>query len=130
KSSRGVCEPTIAELKDGTIAMVCRGDNGFFPEKSGRKWVCFSKDNGESWSKPQSLKDTNGDDYESGANGSALIRSIANGKLYWLGVLAMDGERAKGNWPRSPLVIAQMSEEPFGIVPGTISEIDRRRPDE
>lgn len=127
KSSRGLCEPTIAQLKDGRIAMVCRGDNGFFPEKPGRKWVCFSKDCGESWSAPSPLQGTDGSQYESGANGSALIRSIVNDKLYWVGNLALNNQRANGNWPRSPLVIAEVSEEPFGLVPENLVEIDKQR---
>jgi hypothetical protein len=127
-SCRGICENTLIELKDGRIAMVARGDNGAFPEKPGYKWVCFSRDDGETWSTSAPLGCTEGDPIESPATGSAIFRSIKNGKVYWMGNLAMNGERAKGNWPRSPLVIAEIQEEPFALKRDTITVIDQRGP--
>ncbi|HOL49306.1 MAG TPA: sialidase family protein [bacterium] len=126
-SSRGLGENTIAVLKSGTIAMVCRGDNSMFPERPGYKWVCFSSDQGENWSLPQPLICDDGTFFESGSNGSALFRAEKNGKLYWIGNLCITGEKAKGNWPRYPLVIAEINEEPFCIKKSTITVVDTRQ---
>ncbi|MEK7677145.1 MAG: sialidase family protein, partial [Verrucomicrobiota bacterium] len=125
-SSRGLDENTLAELADGRIAAICRGDNSMFPEKPGYKWLSFSQDDGETWSAPVPLPATGGDPIESGANGSALFRSIKNGKLFWMGNLALRGERAKDNWPRSPLVIVEVQEEPFALKRDTIFAVDER----
>jgi hypothetical protein len=125
-SSRGICEPTLAELPDGRIAAVCRGSNHVLPGKPGYKWLSFSRDDGETWSAPVPLPATGGDPIESGANGSALIRSVKNGKLYWLGNLALNGEHASANWPRSPLVIAEVQEDPFALKRDTLFIIDQR----
>lgn len=126
RSSRGLDENTITELSDGRIAAVCRGDNSAFPEKPGYKWLSFSRDDGETWSSPVPLPATGGDPIESGANGSALFRSTKNRKLYWLGNLALRGERPQGNWPRSPLCLVEVQEEPFALKRETIFAVDER----
>jgi len=130
KSSRGYSENALAELADGRLAMVMRGDNGAYPERLGHKWLAFSADEGLTWSEPEPLACTDGGPIESGSNGCALMRSITDRRLYFIGNLAADGERAKANWPRSPLVIAEVQEEPFALKRETITEIDRRQPGE
>ena len=70
---------------------------------------------------------TEGDPIESSATGSAVFRSIKDGRIYWIGNLCISGERPKGNWPRSPLVIAELAEEPFAIKRETITIIDQRQ---
>ena len=67
-----------------------------------------------------------GDPLESGANGSALFRSTRNGRLYWLGNLALRGERANGNWPRSPLCLVEVQEKPFALKRDSIFAVDER----
>ena len=124
-SSRGINENTLAELSDGRIVAIGRGDNSAFPEKPGYKWLSFSRDQGETWSAPVPLPATGGVPIESGGNGSALFRSMKNGKLYWMGNLALN-ERPKGNWPRSPLVIVEVQEEPFALKRDTIFVVDDR----
>lgn len=128
ESSRGLDENTLAELPDGRIAAICRGDNSAYRDRPGYKWLTFSSDGGESWSPPQPLPATGGPPIESGANGSALFRSLKNGKLYWMGSLALDGEHANANWPRSPLVIVEVQEQPFELKRDTIFVVDRRGP--
>ena len=125
-SSRGLNENALCQLNDGRIVAVCRGDNSAFPEKRGYKWLSFSRDEGETWSPPTPLPATGGEPIESGSNGSALFRSIRNGRLYWMGNLALHGQRANGNWPRSPLVIAEVQEEPFALKRETIFTVDER----
>ncbi len=126
RSSRGLDENALTELPDGRIAAVCRGDNSAFPEKPGYKWLGFSHDAGASWTAPVPLPATGGDPIESGANGSALFRSIKNGRLYWLGNLALRGERPNGNWPRSPLCLVEVREAPFALKRDTIFAVDER----
>ena len=130
QNSRGLSESTIARICDGRIAMIARGDNSMFPERPGHKWLCFTEDEGRTWSDPEPLPCTGGDPIESGSNGSALFRSIKTGSLYWMGNLAMDGRRANGNWPRSPLVIAEVQEEPFALIRESITVIDQQAPGE
>lgn len=126
KTSRGFYEPAMAELADGRLAMILRGDNSRFPEKPGCKWVSFSEDDGEVWSEAIPLPFTGGKMLESGSSGSALFRSIKNGKLYWIGNLCVYGERAKGNAPRNSLSIAEIQEKPFALKKDTIWVIDEK----
>ena len=130
KSSRGLCEGTIAELSAGRLAMILRGSNAAWPERPGYKWLSFSEDGGESWSEAVSLPCDDGGLIESSATGSAFLRSIKNGKLYWIGNLCIDGERANGNMPRSPLLISEVQEDPFALRRSTLAVIDRRAPHE
>jgi hypothetical protein len=125
-SSRGLDENALAELPDGRIAAVCRGDNSMFPDKPGYKWLSFSSDDGQTWTAPLPLPATGGEPIESGANGSALFRAIKNGKLYWMGNLALRGERPRGNFPRSPLVLVEVDEGSFALKRDTIFAIDER----
>ncbi len=130
KTSRGLYEPAIAELSDGRFAMILRGDNSMFPDRPGYKWLSFSGDHCETWTDPVPLPCDVGDPIESGSNGSALFRSEKNGKLYWIGNLCIDGERPNGNWPRTPIVIVEVQENPFALKRDTITVIDRKAPSE
>jgi hypothetical protein len=125
-SSRGLDENALFQLADGRIAAVCRGDNSGFPERPGYKWLSFSRDEGETWSAPEPLPATGGAPIESGSNGSALFRSTKNGRLYWIGNLALPSGRAKGNWPRSPLFITEVQEAPFALKRETLFAADER----
>ena len=125
-TTRGMDENVYAELRSGRIAMVIRASNAGAHELPGYKWLCFSDDDGLNWSKPVPVPATGGPPIESGANGSAFFRSIKNGRLYWMGNLALRGERPKGNWPRSPLVIVEVQEEPFALKRETIFAVDER----
>lgn len=129
-TSRGLCEGTVAELNDGRLAMILRGSNAAWPERPGYKWVAFSDDGGEHWSQAEPLMCDDGTLLESSATGSALFRSTKNSQLYWIGNLCRERERANGNWPRSPLYIAQVQEEPFTLVRESITVIDEAAPHE
>jgi hypothetical protein len=125
-SSRGLSEMTLTQLPDGRLVAICRGDNRNMPDKPGYKWLSFSTDEAETWSAPAPLPDTGGKPIVSGSNGSALFRSIKNGKLYWMGNLALHGEPAEGNRPRSSLVIVEVQEQPFALRRETIFAVDER----
>jgi hypothetical protein len=137
KSTRGLCEGAITELSEGRLAMIMRGSNGRGPaggpnwgHMPGYKWLSLSKDGGQTWSKAEPLRCDDGSMIESSSTGSTIFRSIKNGKLYWMGNLCIDGERPDGNWPRSPLVLAEVQEEPFALKRNTITVLDRRKPEE
>jgi hypothetical protein len=127
KTSRGLDENTLAELRDGRLAMICRGDNSMYPERPGYKWLSFSEDGARTWSAPAPLPCDKGEPLESSATGSALFRSPRTGKLYWLGNLCIQGERPRGNYPRVPLVVAEVREEPFALRRDTITVVGQRR---
>lgn len=129
-SSGGLSEAAVAELKDGRIVIVCRGDNSQTPERSGHKWVCFSSDEGKSWSVPQPLGCDGGEPLESGSSGSALIRSVRSGRLYWIGNLCVRGSHAHGAEPLSPLVLAEVREEPFALKRSSFLVVDEQTPGE
>ena len=130
KTSRGFYEPTIAELHDGRFAMILRGDNSMFPERPGYKWLSFSEDHCETWTEPVPLPCDQGEAIESSSTGSTLFRSIKTGNLYWMGNLCIDGVRPNGNFPRTPIVIAEVQEDPFALKRDTITVIDRQAPGE
>lgn len=128
RSSRGFSESTPVELEDGRLALLCRGSNAGMTDIPGYKWLSFSEDGGETWSEAKPLGCSDGTPIESSATGAACFRSIVNGQLYFIGNLCIGDERANGNWPRSPLAIAQVREEPFSIERDTITVIDERQP--
>ncbi|PKO23883.1 MAG: hypothetical protein CVU38_01680 [Chloroflexi bacterium HGW-Chloroflexi-1] len=141
KTSRGFYEPTIAELRDGRFAMILRGDNSMYPDRPGYKWLSFSEDHCETWTEPAPLPCDKGEPIESSSTGSTLFRSIKTGRLYWIGNLCIEGAwignlyakgilRPDGNFPRTPLVIAEVQEEPFALKRDTITVIDRQAPGE
>jgi hypothetical protein len=130
RTSRGLSENTLAELRDGRIVMVSRGDNSMYPEQPGWKWWCASRDEGRTWSVPEPLWCSDGTPVESSSTGCALFRSIVDGRLYFLGNLCPEGVRANGNWPRAPLVIAEMREDPLAIERDTITIVGDREPGE
>jgi len=129
--SRGMCEPAVAELSDGRFIMICRGSNAVYEglkwePKPGYKWISYSEDGCETWSKLQPLGCTDSESIESSATGSCVFRSIKNGKLYWLGNLCMGGVHAIGNWPRTHLCLAELQEDAaVAIKRETISVIDK-----
>jgi hypothetical protein len=130
QTSRGLNENAIAELRDGRLVKVCRGDNSMYPEKPGYKWVCFSENGARTWSTPAPLGCDAGPPIESSATGSAFFRSFTDGKLYWMGNLCVRGQRPRGNYPRVPLVVAEVQEEPFALKQDAITIIGDRAPGE
>lgn len=114
-TTRGLGEHTYAELSDGRIAAILRGSNAGAPEMPGHKWLAFSSDDGLNWTDPVPTPDTNGNLVRAGANGSALFRSIENGRLYWIGNFCLADQEAVGNFPRSPLLLVECREEPFAF---------------
>jgi hypothetical protein len=128
KSSRGLCEPAIAELEDGRFLMVCRGSNASLQNVPGRRWACLSEDGGATWSPPEPWSYENGDLFFSPATGSRLIRSSKNGRLYWIGNITPTNPT--GNLPRYPLVVGEVDEPSARLIQSTVRTVDDREADE
>jgi hypothetical protein len=47
--------------------------------------------------------------------------------LYWVGNLCLDGRRPNGNYPREPLYIARLREDPLRIERASVTVVDQRR---
>lgn len=127
KSTRGLSEPTIVELtRDGHFAMVSRGSNLARLELPCYAWVAFSDDYCRTWSEPEPLTYSSGENFFVTTAHSTLFKSKANGKTYWIGNLQHANPRA--SIPRHPLVIGEVDLDNFGIIKGTVIEIDTRQP--
>jgi len=124
-SSRGLCEPAIAELSEDLLLMICRGSNYTMPSVPGYKWHCISRNGGHTWSKVRPLCYDDGKNFFSPATGSRLIRNSRNGKLYWIGNIVP--ENPDGNRPRYPLQIAEVNEDRIGLRRDTIIMVEDRR---
>ena len=61
RSTRGMLEPTIAEMPDGRILMVMRGSNDSAGKLPGYRWRAVSADRGRTWSEPQPWSYTGGE---------------------------------------------------------------------
>ncbi|MEW6750417.1 MAG: hypothetical protein AB1505_05500 [Candidatus Latescibacterota bacterium] len=95
--------------------------------RPGSGWLCFSEDGARTWSAPVPLPCDRGEPLESSATGSAFFRCLRTGALYWMGNLCPEGQRPRGNYPRVPLVAAQVQEEPLALKRDTLFVIGDRQ---
>lgn len=128
QSSRGANECAVAELTTpGHILMITRGSNE--PDPTGKlpaiKWKTLSPNYGRTWSPYTPFTYTDGEQFLSPSSCSSLIRSSRTGKLYWIGNISR--QQPRGNWPRYPLIIAEVDEETLGLRRETVTIIDDRR---
>jgi len=74
--------PTVARLSDGALAMVCSGYRMRHICPFGKAVICYSRDEGKSWTRPAPVIDTVLDDRDGGiasfANGRCIITSFNN----------------------------------------------------
>ena len=123
-STAGLEEPTIAELADGSLLMVCRAGNRNIPDVPVYKWRSVSTDGGRSWSPAEPFPFDSGEPFFSFASGSVLIRNSASGKLYWIGNISPCS--TKIGEPRRPLQIAEVDESNRAILKSSVCLIDAR----
>ncbi len=123
-STRGLFEPSVAELPDGRFAMVLRGSNLRQPHLPGYTWLSFSNDQCRSWSQPVPFAYTTGENFYTPAACSTLFRSGKTSHLYWIGNIVK--ENSNGNNPRNPLVIGRVDEQNFGLIKDSVVIIDHR----
>jgi hypothetical protein len=128
RSTRGMIEPTIAEMPNGKILCVMRGSNGGSKDSSCRlpsyKWHSISSDGGRRWSKPQPWGYSDGTLFYSPSAMSQLL-THSNGKVYWIGNIC--AENAKENFPRYPLVMGQVDPNTLMLIKPTVIELDNKR---
>ncbi|NKB68883.1 MAG: hypothetical protein GKR89_17595 [Candidatus Latescibacteria bacterium] len=127
RTTRGLIEPTIAELADGRLLMVMRGSNDVRPQWPGHKWMALSADGGDTWNTPTPWTYDNGEPFFSPSACSQLIPH-QSGRLFWMGNLC--GENPQGNRPRYPLVLGQVDRTSGLLMRQTITPVDDRRPGE
>jgi len=127
KTTRGLIEPTIAELDDGSILMVMRGSNDARPELPGRRWQSRSPDGGATWSEAKPWTFTDGAPFFSPSSCSQLVPH-PDGRLFWLGNIC--GGNPRGNSPRYPFVIGEVDRKSGLLIRDTVAVIDDRAPGE
>jgi len=127
RTTRGLIEPTIAELKDGTILMIMRASNDVMPEWPAHKWMSFSRDGGDTWSEATPWTYQEGEAFHSPSACSQLIPH-SNGKLYWMGNIC--GENPRGNRPRYPLVFGEVDQQTGLLIRESVTAVDDRQPGE
>lgn len=126
RSSRGLLEPEVAELKDGRVLVVWRGSNT--STTPGRKFYSISDDSGMTLSEVGELKYDDGSSFYSPSSFHRMIRHSTTGKLYWIGNIS--ATPPQGNLPRYPLVIAEVDETIPALKKDTVTLIDDKRPDQ
>ncbi len=127
RSTRGLVEPTIAELSDGSILMVMRGSNDVRPDWPGYKWYSKSYDGGMTWTKARPWTYDDGTPFHSPSATSQLI-PYSDGRLLWMGNISE--ENSKGNSPRYPIVIGEVDLKSGQLIRDTVVAIDNRKADE
>ena len=131
RTSRGLYEPTLAQMPDGNIICVMRGSNGGPADRDSKrpsyKWLSVSSDGGHAWSKPKPWIYSDGEPFFSPASMSELF-THSNGRTYWIGNLSKTNCRA--NHPRWPLVIGEVDPKTYGLIRETVLVIDTKQPDE
>lgn len=125
KSTRGMLEPTIAEMPDGRILMVLRGSNDKKPALPGYRWYAVSSDGGETWTEPRPWTYADGTSFHSPSSCSQLLRH-SNGRIYWIGNIS--AENPRGNHPRYPLLAGEVDAKSMLLKRDTLCTIDDRRP--
>ena len=127
RSTRGMIEPTMIELKDGRILMVMRGSNGGKLDPKDQlpsyKWYSISKDGGETWSKPEPWCFEDGEPFYSPSSMSALFKH-SSGRCFWVGNLSK--ENCQDNLPRWPLVIAEVNTSNLKLIRSSLLTLDTR----
>lgn len=127
RTTRGVIEPTLAELDDGRILTVMRGSNDVCPDWPAYKWHALSYDGGDTWSTPQPWTYDDGEPIFSPSSCSQLLRH-SSGLLLWLGNVRPTNPH--GNGPRYPIVVGTVNPRSGCLQRGSIYTIDDRREDE
>jgi len=128
-SSRGLIEPTVAELTNGDLLTVYRDSNasisGYPYYEGGHKRYSLSTDGGSTLSQPLELKYDDGSQFYSPSAHCQLLRHSVTGKLYWFGNINM--APAEGNHYRHPLVIAEVDEVNVALKKDTVTLIGTKQ---
>ena len=132
RSSRGIDEPEVVELKSGRLLMVMRGSNVRDKDWSTRiepgtpsfKWYSYSDDGGKTFSNPEPWHFDDNEVVYSAATISHFIRLNSDGNLYWIGNIS--SHTAYGNFPRYPLYVCRVNETYGTLMKNTLTVIDTK----
>lgn len=124
-STRGMDEPTLAQLEDGRLLMVLRGSNDKKPELPGRRWAAYSSDRGRTWTTPVPWTYVSGASFFSPASCSQLVMH-STGRIFWLGNLTP--ENPVGNRPRYPFVVGEVDRRTGLLRQESVRMVDDRQP--
>ncbi len=131
RSTRGMIEPTVAEMFDGRLLCVMRGSNGGAKDPEYKipsyRWVSVSPDEGLHWSTPEPWTYDDDTPFFSPSSMSLLLKH-SSGRVFWIGNISPSN--CQGNHPRYPLVIGEVEPNTLDLIKGTVLEIDTKRPDE
>jgi len=127
RTTRGLVEPTIAELDDGSILMVMRGSNDARPALPGHKWEARSHDGGQNWTTPEPWRYDRGEPFYSPSACSQLVPH-SDGRLFWMGNIC--SENPRGNSPRYPIILGEVDTKTGLLIRDSVTVIDDRQPGE
>ena len=131
RTTRGLIEPTLAELPDGRILMVMRGSNGGSNdphfELPSYQWRSVSDDGGRTWSKPEPCNYDSGNPFFSPSSMSQLL-THSSGRIFWIGNVSPTN--CQGNTPRWPLVIGEVDTKTLGLIESSLLTIDSHQSDD
>jgi len=127
RSTRGMDEPTFAELPDGTVLAVLRGSNHTKPHLPARRWISRSADGGRTWSAPEPWTYDDGEAFFSPSSCSQLVPH-SSGRLFWIGNISP--KNPDGNRPRYPLVIGEVDVRSGRLLRATVGPVDDRGPED
>ena len=127
RTSRGLIEPTIAELADGSILMVMRGSNDNLPGAPGYRWVARSPDGGQTWSQAVPWTYHDQAPFLSPSSCSQLI-PWRGGRLFWMGNICTTNP--DGNGPRYPIVLGEVDRKTGLLIRDSVAALDDRQPGE
>jgi hypothetical protein len=125
RSTRGMIEPTLLDLKDGRILMVMRGSNGgsLDPQDTlpSYKWYSVSDDGGETWSKPEPWCFEDGTPFFSPSSMSTLFNH-SSGRCFWVGNIS--DTNCQNNSPRWPLVMVEVNTQTLKLIRSSLVTVD------
>lgn len=127
RTSRGVIEPALACLADGSLLVVMRGSNQGLNGAPGYRWVARSYDGGQTWSRPEPWTWQDGTPFFSPSSCSQLI-PWRDGRLFWMGNLCASNPNA--NSPRYPIVLGEVDRQTGRLIRDSVNVLDDRQPDE
>jgi hypothetical protein len=127
RSTRGVCEATLAEFDGVRMLLVMRGSNAGRKNLPARRWAAVSSDGGRSWSEAQPWTYDDGEPFYSCAGPSAFIRH-SSGRVFWVGNISE--KNGYGNDQRWPLVIGEVDPANLTLRRQSVQILDTRMPED
>ena len=94
------------------------------PSAPAHKWYCWSDDGGKTFTEPVPWHFEDREVFYSSSSRSNLLRSIKNGKVYWLGIIT--DHTAYSNQPRYPFVVAEVNDRGV-LTKDSVTTVDTRQ---